>query len=755
MAAIQLTILTLAIESLVYLLLGLVAVRRGAGRERAGRDLILYLAASGLWVLMQLAWMAGWLAALRPNPYIMARLSLYGLVVLASLLLRLTQVGLQRPGSPRGWTALALAWMAGLVLLDGILISPSGESSLGGVTFAGAMVGWGVMMATTLVLVLRAYHRARVPMHRLRYTYWLLAWAITVTGDLLFLAEREVIGGDIRLLGAAVLAFIVLTHHLPDVRQVLWRATSYLIVTLLTVVIYTVGFAGAQVLLWEMPGYRVVWAGALVALILAILFAPLLQQVQRFTNRLFGGLGHDPGHLVSEYSMRISNIVSLERLAVVTVDLICNAFGAERGALFVVEHERGEDGAGFYHLRPVTGEKAAAPTTGALSDKSPLTHRLRELRSPLTQYDVDLLPEFEQLAAAERDWLSGQDMDVVVPIHAKASWIGLLALGPKTSGQRYFDHELALLSTLADQTAVALENARLVDDLIEINYDLEQAYTTLERANRQLQEMDRLKSAFIGTITHELRSPLANIDFSLQLFNRDGLSGLTAEQREQLQQVTTSARQALELVNNLIAFATFLSKQGELHLEDVDLGQLVRETLSPLRPLIQAKKLGLRMAMPDELPALRGDRERLSDATYHLIHNAVKFTPSGGEIWIRCQAQGQELLFEVRDTGIGVPADRLPTLWEGFSQMADPLRRGVEGLGLGLPLVRYIATAHGGRVWCESHERVGSIFGFLVPLAGPSLRRHQEGQPGNAIQELEQETGPASPDHNDAGYVRT
>jgi two-component system sensor histidine kinase GlrK len=351
-----------------------------------------------------------------------------------------------------------------------------------------------------------------------------------------------------------------------------------------------------------------------------------------------------------------------------------------------------------------------------------VTHRLRDERRPLLQYDIDLHPDFRGMAEEERAWLSGLGVDVYIPIHSQGSWIGLLVLGSKLSGDRYFDQDLALLSTLADQTAVALENARLVDDLIEINSDLEEAYATLEQANRRLQEMDRLKSAFIGVITHELRSPFANIAFSLQLFQRYGLENLTAEQREQFEQLLSSLKQAKTMVDNLVSFATFLAKQGELDLAEVDFGHLLQDTLLPLRPLIEAKAFTLRLFVPETLPLVRADRDRLADAVHHLVHNAIKFTPPGGEIWLRCQASEGALLFEVKDTGVGIPADKLPTLWEEFAQVADPLQRGVEGLGLGLALVKYIVNAHGGKVWAESQEGTGSKFGFEIPQAGPGSK---------------------------------
>jgi signal transduction histidine kinase len=545
-----------------------------------------------------------------------------------------------------------------------------------------------------------------------------MVWGVTLFGDLLFFAGQEIPGGGIRLLGTLIAAYVVLTHRLPDVRRTTRRILSYLLLTLLTVAIYTAGFTAVQYLFQDIPGYSPLWAGAAVALVLAVFFDPLLRLVQRLVNRLIAGIRYDPSNTVSEYSLRISNIVSLERLATVVVELIGDALEIQHGELFVVHYERGGQGE-IFRLEGIRRLGAKGAPSGTLSGNSPVTRHLRETRQPLTQYDIDLLPEFRGLAKPERAWLTDLGMDVYVPIHAQGSWIGLLGLGPKVSGDRYYGDDLALLGTLSDQTAVALENARLVNDLIELNQDLEQAYATLAEANRQLQEMDRIKSAFIGVITHELRSPFANIAFSLQIFKRHGLETLSPEQREQLEQLTASLQEAKVMIDNLVTFATFLSKQGDLRLDQVDFRDVLQDTLMPLKSVADTKGLAIHTVVSDEMPPLQGDRERLADGVHHLVHNAIKFTAKGGEIWIRSQPTDAAILFEVKDSGVGIPADRLPDLWEGFTQMADPLRRGVEGLGLGLALVQYIVRAHGGRVWANSEEGVGSTFGFEIPLEGP------------------------------------
>ncbi len=729
MTPLDFTPIALGAEALLYLLLLAIALKRGHRQERVVQALAVYIAISCLWVLEQLAHWLGWFDGLNVNAYLLARIPFYGLLLLALIFLFLTRFFLRLPWLRWKWLVLGVAWIAALVVLDSNIADlpdtvwlPIGwgldRLSL---TFGAAIAGWGLFMGTPMWWSIRAHRRTQLPLHRNRLTYWPLAWTLAVAGDLISFAGYPILGSDVRLLGTVVAVYTLVTHRLPDIRRFVQRALSYLIITLLTIAIYTAGFTAVQYLFRGWPGYSPLWAGAAVALILAILFDPLLGLVQGMVNRLIAGNRYDPSHIVSEYSLNISNILDLDRLADVALNTINQALKVRRGALFLVRRENDLWRGDIYRLLGVRGIETGVytPPQGTISSKSPVARYLCEERRPLTQYDLDLLPRFQETPPNERSWFSGLGMDLYLPIHAKDQWIGLLALGPKLSRDRYFDEDLMLLGTLADQTAVALENARLVDDLIKLNQELQRAYAALANANRQLQEMDRLKSGFIGVITHELRTPFANLTFSVELLSRYGLHNLTPEQREQVEQLTNGLKAARLMVDNLVTLATFFSKRGELNLTQVDIHELLQEALPPLQTMARTKGVAFHLLVPDKLPTVRGDRDRLSDAVHHLVHNAIKFTPPGGEVWVSCQVQAGALHFEVKDTGVGVPADRLPALWEGFTQMADPLRRGVEGLGLGLALVRYIVTAHGGQVRAESQEGSGSTFGFEVPLTGP------------------------------------
>ena len=181
-------------------------------------------------------------------------------------------------------------------------------------------------------------------------------------------------------------------------------------------------------------------------------------------------------------------------------------------------------------------------------------------------------------------------------------------------------------------------------------------------------------------------------------------------------QLQDNVQSAHRMIENLIKFAGLVREQESMHMEFLDIHSVIDKVFLGIRDEAEHKELALEVNLPDDLPIFNGHEERLGDAVKELVKNAVKFTPAGGKIALCCWVEQNVLHLSVQDTGPGIPPERLSGLWESFAQMADPLLRGREGLGLGLALVQYIVRAHKGEVWAESQLGVGSTFGFRIPV---------------------------------------
>lgn len=627
------------------------------------------------------------------------------------------------------WLILPLALTGAVFALDARIWGPRDWVTIDGWRFMadGLYTAAGVLAwASAVVLSIGVAGHARAinssPLHRNRLRYWISALTLIAAGTGLTLSPAlrppglSLLGsGLVTLLGSLVAVITWRAYYLPDMRVMLRRTVSYIVITLVTAAIYFFGILVAQLAFRVQTGLEPLFGAVVVAVVLALGYEPLRRGVQELTQRVLGGAPVDYTASLQNYSQRITQVLDLDTLASMVLQTARSSLGISRGALFLVQ-DRVHSG---LTLQAIGGLDTQAPSTLECPATSPITQRWRDGGGPLLQYEVDVLPAFRQVSPPERAALVAWKMEVFFPIRTMGQLTGALAVGSKQSREPYFESDVAYLAALADQTGVALQNARLFSDLRAANKQMADLNRGLEDANQHLQELDKLKSAFIGVITHELRSPFAALHFSMELIQKHGLDNLLPEQRDQLGQLAEGLKRAETLINNLITFAALLSKQGQLRLAPVDLAQVAQETTHVLEPLAQAHEVTMTLQVAPGLPIVYCDRERLAEAIFHLTQNAVKFNHPGGRVTLACRGAPEDIIFEVTDTGIGIPPDKLPQMWQDFTQLADPLRRGVEGLGLGLPLVRYVVRAHDGQVWARSQPGQGSVFGFRIPLGGP------------------------------------
>lgn len=295
--------------------------------------------------------------------------------------------------------------------------------------------------------------------------------------------------------------------------------------------------------------------------------------------------------------------------------------------------------------------------------------------------------------------------------------------------KRFRDQEVEYLRQVAKLTeaAAAIENQAFDPASLAQVSVRPDALGTLSRVfqhmaqevyarEQQLAQDNRVKAAFIDVISHELRSPFASAALSVELLRKYAERRMIDELQEQIEQVNKDLVQGRQLIDTILAFARQVGKDAQLVVAQADLAELVQETIAPLAILARRRQLQLVHDLAPHMPSVYVDRERMSETIYHLVHNAIKFTRAGGVIEIKCWAEGAQALFQVKDTGSGISAERLATMWNAWEQNSDRVRRGVEGLGLGLALVKSNVEAHRGKVAAISTLGQGSTFGFSIPL---------------------------------------
>lgn len=239
-----------------------------------------------------------------------------------------------------------------------------------------------------------------------------------------------------------------------------------------------------------------------------------------------------------------------------------------------------------------------------------------------------------------------------------------------------------------------------------------------EIAKELAEEANRRKSQFLGNMSHELRTPL-NIILGYADMMGQGYSGpLTEKQKKYIHNILFSGKHLLDMVNEILDFTKVEAKQMSIHKEQVDLTSLLQDVEESLQPLAEEKEIQLYFNLPPELSCIEADPVRLRQILFNLLNNAIKFNRPGGQVDLTISyTDNQEaLVCEIRDTGIGIPADKIPELFNRFYQVDNSLARKYEGAGLGLCLTRQLIELHGGSISVESQENEGSIFTFHLPI---------------------------------------
>lgn len=230
----------------------------------------------------------------------------------------------------------------------------------------------------------------------------------------------------------------------------------------------------------------------------------------------------------------------------------------------------------------------------------------------------------------------------------------------------------------------------------------------------RIRRLETVRRDFISNVSHELRTPLASLKALVDTLREGALEDPPAARRF-LDRVEVEVDALTQMVRELLELSRVESNQAPLERKRVAVGELLAPPVGRLRA--QAERAGLQLRLdlpPDDVPYVLADAERIQQVVTNLVHNAIKFTPPGGEVAVQGSVEGEEVVIAVHDTGVGISAEDLPRIFERFYK-ADRARSG-QGTGLGLAIAKHIVQAHGGRIWADSIEGQGSSFYFSLPI---------------------------------------
>jgi signal transduction histidine kinase/CheY-like chemotaxis protein len=326
----------------------------------------------------------------------------------------------------------------------------------------------------------------------------------------------------------------------------------------------------------------------------------------------------------------------------------------------------------------------------------------------------DLSPAMIDEAVSDekrREWIRhlAPKSYICVPLKRGRQTIGAITWVMTDSGRHYDENDLSVAVALAERASIAVENARLFDEL--------------RRARAEAMAANRSKDAFLAVLSHELRNPLAPIVTALELMLHKGND---SRERMVIEHQVTHLRR---LVDDLLDISRITNSKATLTSEALDLDKIVANAVHMVRPLLDQRRQSLTVTV-DPGTRVKGDAVRLAQVVSNLLDNAAKYTAPGGAIWIEGHDGGGEVVLKVRDDGSGIDASVLPHIFEPFTQQPQALDRAQGGLGLGLAIVRGLVDLHGGDVSAYSEgPGCGSEFVIRLPALDRDTRPEATGGP--------------------------
>ncbi len=433
--------------------------------------------------------------------------------------------------------------------------------------------------------------------------------------------------------------------------------------------------------------------------VIAIENVRLFRELQARTGELARTV--DQLQALGEISQTVSATLDLGRVLATIAEQAGHLSGADGATIYEFE-----EATGIFHLRAsrnidhdVIETLRAVPVRlgqGALG-------RAAETRQPVQFADITVPGMY---TGPMRDALvhAGFRALLAVPILRESQIVGGLVVNRNTPGE-FPPETVELLKTFGTQSALAIQNARL--------------FREIEEKSRQLEVADRHKSEFLANMSHELRTPLnAVIGFSEVLLERM-FGDLNPKQEEYLQDIVSSGRHLLSLINDILDLSKIEAGRMDLELTHFSVPLALENALTLIRERATRHGLGVDLAVDPGVGEIVGDERKVKQVLINLLSNAIKFTPEGGRVTVTAHLANGTVEIAISDTGIGIAADDHDAIFEEFRQVGTDYARKREGTGLGLTLARRFVELHGGRLWVKSELGQGSTFTFTLPVEQP------------------------------------
>ncbi|MFZ2097071.1 MAG: ATP-binding protein [Anaerolineales bacterium] len=723
-----------------YLALIMISLRQN-GRRRVNRAFILYLAAMLFWQLS--AVMVSFVGSSRAA-LLWYRLMTAGMggqfIFYCLFVLVFTETKAKRPIFTAGWilfVALVASCFTDLIIKDVVL---SHETGIYVPTF-GLLVPFLEVIAfyyyaygvLTLILASRG-SKSLLQQNRIRYL--LLGAAAIGIGAYSNLTHLQSFPIDVtaNVISALIIAFAIGRHQLLDMSIVIRKGMRYSIPTVMIATFYFL-LITLEINIFHSSGNTQIYVSMVLVVLTALIVQPLQNQAQTWVDRLFFREKYDSTQMLQRLSQSAASMLKLDSLTNMLLVEVTSTIHIEKAAFFLKN-----DKSGNYYLTAQIGLEKQGDFL--FRNDHPIIVWLVNNKKVLTYAEIEQLPQFKALWEREKDQLERLDVELLVPVIAKKELVGVFTLGPKRSELQYSPDDVITLSTLANQTAVAIENARLfwqlegtlealrkTHDELEIrvqertadlaianealkaeNQEKLRAEEEIKRYTKDLERSNQELQQFAYVASHDLQEPLRMVSSFLQLLERRYGNQLDKDAKDFIYYAVDGAKRMQALINDLLEYSR-VGTRGKPFAK-INLNEVMQQAKSNLEIAIRENKAKISC---NDLPMVYGDGTQLTQVFQNLIGNAIKFHGENvPEICIYAKRKNGTYDISVKDNGIGIDPKYTDRIFLIFQRLHN--REDYPGTGIGLAICKRIIERHGGDMWVESKIGEGSTFHFSIPV---------------------------------------
>ncbi|MDP2695693.1 MAG: ATP-binding protein [bacterium] len=547
----------------------------------------------------------------------------------------------------------------------------------------------GFVLASFVVLFKN--YRSAQGIERAKYLYLLLGIVVSFSLMAVFTIVFVVVlktsagiflGPIFPVILAIAIAYSIVKHHFLDIHPIIARAASYVLLIIVTAIFYAaVAIILTNLFLGIEINYAYLVFSAVAVVVISLSFQPLARAMSRWTDRvLFKGL-YDPDKLLSKLTRIMAATIDLDELKRETLTILTREMRISKAAMLIINSHKISSS----ELVGYGADILRSPIESVLHEGSWTTTNMPVL---LQNIKIDSLKNIMRQYA----------MEVIIPIKVGQVEVAILILGPKSSGDLYSRQDLQLLEVFASEAGVAIKNAA---------------------SYKEIRVLSESKSRFVSVASHQLRTPISAIRWSLELMNKKGRS--ISSQKKLVPQIYQNVIFLESQLDDILTALDIYDRKLVIKKVECDLAEILKARVREFDSLIREKGLKLRYDFEPEALSVKADPEKLKKMLAILIKNAVVYSSAGGEVDIVSRSETRNgrryTTVSVRDGGVGITEEEHKNLFVEFFRSDQARISWPNGLGLGLFIAKTFVEAHDGQIGVYSEGRdKGAEFFLALPL---------------------------------------